>query len=110
MCTDQSGMKTGVTRTVDRPCLRSSGGRGLAAALLLSGAQYAHAIEAPLDVTVNDPRLAPFVPVLHQCLERRSDFPTDADFFRTEYGAACAAVMLTFRLVTEAGLAESWSQ
>jgi hypothetical protein len=61
-------------------------------------------------VAIEDPRLLPFVPVLAQCLERRGQYATTTDFFRTEYGVACAAVLLSFRLVTNEELAEAWAR
>ncbi|HSN71256.1 MAG TPA: hypothetical protein VLT59_07095 [Steroidobacteraceae bacterium] len=59
---------------------------------------------------MTDPRLAPLIPVLQQCVERRSEYRSATEFFRTAYGTSCAAVMLSFGLVTEAELAQSWER
>jgi len=76
-------------------------------AVLLASAP-AIATPQPDDLDADDPRVAPLLPILQQCVERRVLYPSAKAFFRTDYGAACAAVMLTFGLTSEAELANSW--
>jgi hypothetical protein len=92
-----------ITRTGRQRC----GGIALVAMLLANAPAIAE--RQPLEpANADDPRVAPLVPILQQCVERRALYPSAKAFFRTEYGAVCAAVMLTFGFTTEAELANSW--
>jgi hypothetical protein len=82
----------------------------IASTLMPPGALARADTEHAPHISIEDPRLLPFVPVLEQCLERRGQYPTATEFLQTEYGVACAAVMLSFQLVTRDELAEAWTR
>lgn len=88
----------------------------LAGAAALAQALAPPAVSARADpphdphIAIEDPRLLPFLPVLEQCVERRGQYATAVEFFRTDYGVACAAVLLSFQLVTSEELAEAWTR
>jgi hypothetical protein len=57
-----------------------------------------------------DPRLEPLVPIFEQCAERRASYPDDEAFYRSDYGAVCGSVMVSFGVVTDAELDAYWHQ